>query len=85
MLHKTENKEWIILYDEVIGNNIVKKNQHYLQLHPDDVLYIADLSMIFDNVEARIAASPEVEFEIVQHQKMDGISTYAKLIKHGNN
>jgi hypothetical protein len=44
----------------------------YYTLHPDDVKQIEQDSYQFDNIEARIAAYPDVEFNI--------ISEYAKLI-----
>ena len=40
-------------------------------LHPDDVKQINRDAQVFDNIEARIAAYPDVEFEIVEQ--------YAKL------
>jgi len=67
-LHKTEDHGWIVLFDD-----------EFLQLHPDDVNDLIDLDNVFDNVEARIAASPNVEFEIVENQKMSGVVKYAKL------
>jgi hypothetical protein len=36
-----------------------------LPLHPDDVKQIEEDSKTFDNIEARIAAYPDVDFEIV--------------------
>lgn len=36
-----------------------------LPLHPDDVKQIDEWSKVFDNIEARVASSPEVEFEII--------------------
>jgi len=45
----------------------------YYLLHPDDVKQIEQDSYQFDNIEARIATYPDVEFEIV--------SGYAKLIQ----
>lgn len=35
-------------------------------LHPDSVKEIEEDSLIFDNIEARIAAYPEIEFEIIE-------------------
>ena len=64
-LHKTESG-WIVIYDEVLGKNIVKKNQNALPLHPDDVKQIVEDSKIFDNIEARIAAYPDVLFYILE-------------------
>lgn len=36
-----------------------------IPLHPDNVKQIEEDSKVFDNIEARIAAYPEVEFEII--------------------
>jgi hypothetical protein len=40
-------------------------------LHPDNVKRFEEFGQVFDNIDARIAAYPEVEFEIVEQ--------YAKL------
>ena len=53
-----------------------------VSLHYDDVDYIHELEFTFDNIEARIAANPIVEFEIVENQKMSGVSRYGKLLNH---
>lgn len=63
---------WIVIYDEILGENIVKKNQNSLPLHPKDVENFSLLSEMFDNFEARIKKHPEEEFEIVDN--------FAKLI-----
>jgi hypothetical protein len=68
-LHRAEYGEWLVQY----------QGQEF-QLHPDDVEYLLELDRVFDCLESRIAASPEVKFEIVEHQKLDGVATYAKLI-----
>jgi hypothetical protein len=58
-------------------------------LHPDDVKFLEDCNLVFDNLEARIAAYPEVEFEMVTETVMsvgnseeqdEYTHTYAKLI-----
>jgi hypothetical protein len=36
----------------------------YYPLDPDDELKIRELEQVFDNLEARVAANPEVEFEV---------------------
>lgn len=69
-LRKAEHNEWIVEHD---GQTF--------QLHPDDVEDLLDLERRFDFIEGRIAASPEVEFTIVEHQKLTGTATYAKLIQ----
>ena len=85
ILHKTE-QGWIVIYDQIFGEGIVKRNQHALPLHPDDVKQINKDAQIFDNIEARIAAYPEVEFEIVTEWENGEVGvnglTYAKLIHH---
>ena len=54
-----------------------------LPLHPDNVKEIEEDSKIFDNIEARIAAYPEVEFEIKYYwdETMEQPIDVAKLIK----
>jgi len=63
---------WMVIYDEILGENIVKKNQNSLPLHPEDVENFSLLSEMFDNFEARVNNNPEVDFEIVDN--------FAKLI-----
>ncbi len=57
-----------------------------LRLHPDDVKEMEEQDKLFDNLEARVAAYPEVEYEI--HTIATGNSEWdvldedvAKLIK----
>lgn len=71
ILKKTK-QSWIVIYDEILGKNIVKKNQNSLLLHPEDVKKFTLLSEIFDNFEARVKKDPKVDFEIVDN--------FAKLI-----
>jgi len=56
-----------------------------LPLHPDDVKQINRDAQVFDNIEARIAAYPEVEFEIVKEyidSHTNQVQAYAKLLNH---
>ena len=62
-------------------------------LHPDDVKFLEDCNLVFDNLEARININPEVEFEMVTETVMSvGNSEeqdeytirYAKLIQTKN-
>jgi hypothetical protein len=65
---------------------------HYL-LYPDDVKQIEADAKVFDNIEARIAAYPDVEFEVIDeftHPHLyenvgwgDGI-IYARLLHTGS-
>ena len=80
-IRKTE-KGWMMEYkvDEKtpIGHKSWWEN---LPLHPDDVRQINDDAKVFDNIEARITAYPDVEFDIVNmgFGPDDNILTYAKL------
>jgi hypothetical protein len=58
-------------------------------LHPDDVKQIEEDAKMFDNIEARIAAYPDVEFEMVtevvasvgnSEEQDEYTNTYARLI-----
>jgi len=78
-LYKTDNVWYVMGVEEGDWNT-------YYQLHPDDVNQIKEDSKIFDNIEARIAAYPEVEFEIKYYwdETMEGpIIEVAKLIELG--
>lgn len=68
-LYRGKNNEWLVKTEE---------QEH--QLHPDDVEYLLELDRIFDNLEARISQNSEVQFELINHNKLTGIATYAKLI-----
>lgn len=74
-LLKTEDYGWLVSYNDAEGLFQTR------QLHPDNVNEILDLEKVFDNIETRISAHPDVEFEIVEHQKMDSAAEYAKLIQ----
>lgn len=85
-LKKTE-KGWFVIYDQILGEGIVKRNQNALPLHPLDVKQIDEDSKVFDNIEARIKAYPDVEFEIETKLVFDRpsyssieVPKYAKLI-----
>jgi hypothetical protein len=51
----------------------------WIPLHPDDLTHFAEMKEKFDNFEARVLSSPEVEFEIIIHNKFTGRIIYAKL------
>jgi hypothetical protein len=71
-LHKFEGN-WIITYLEGAGITTIS-------LDPTDVEFIDRASEVFDNMEARIAVNPIIKFNIVEQQKLTGISKYGKLI-----
>lgn len=58
---------WVVIYDEILAENIVKKNQNSLPLHPEDVENFSLLSEMFDTFEARIKKDPKVDFEIIDN------------------
>ena len=71
-LHKSTTG-WIVKYQTEGPMTWYKGNPESLTfvprelpLHPDDVKQITEDSLIFDNIEARIAAYPSVDFEIVE-------------------
>jgi hypothetical protein len=77
ILTKTDNG-WQVshaTYDMILERWIAGK----LPLHPDDIKQINADAQVFDNIEARIAAYPEVEFEVVI-SALD-FEKYAKLTK----
>ena len=73
-LLKNSNDLWYVEYTTyktvgmvkgVMGSGHKIKDTQSLLLHPDDVKQIKEDSKVFDNIEARISAYPDVEFEIV--------------------
>lgn len=76
-IRKGEDNQWFVV-ESHFGPGDVFETYH--QLHPEDVNDILELSERFDNIEARILSNPEVQFEIVENQKISGIAKYAKLV-----
>lgn len=72
---------WMV--SRCVGDGVAEVWEERIPLHPDDVKQINRDAQMFDNIEARIAAYPEVEFEIVQYDGKtpisEGWSGYAKL------
>lgn len=82
---KKTDKGWVVLYTECVPKMIVTEWNKSLPLHPYDVKQIQEDSQRFDNIEARISAYPDVEFDIVEvHNKNGQVGyryvNYAKLI-----
>ena len=71
-------KGTIDLHDEW-GWGVLNEANEWLPLHPDDLTYFAEMKEKFDNFEARVLSSPEVEFETIIHPKFTGRIIYAKL------
>ena len=68
IVHRIEPKDWIVWYADSTAKNGIR----ILPLHPDDVAQINEWAKVFDNIEGRIASSPEVEFNITEckHAKL---------------
>lgn len=69
-LCRKEDNEWV-----------VRTVEGDYALHPDNVEELLQDEQRFDNLVSRVAAWPDVKFHIVHHQKLTGVSSYAKLIK----
>jgi hypothetical protein len=81
---KKIGEEWIVTYDTFQNDHSYPFPAYkIIPLHPDDIKEIEVDSKIFDNIEARIAAYPEVEFEIKYYwdETMEQPIDVAKLIK----
>jgi hypothetical protein len=61
-IHKI-NRGWVVKQLVEEGPDAKLINQY--PLHPDNIKEINEWSQMFDNIEGRIASSPEVEFEII--------------------
>ena len=72
ILHKTE-QGWIVVYDEIIGENVVKKNQNSLPLIDNGHI---DGLKLYDSNEGL-----EVEFEMVAGYDNNGPEHFPKYAK----
>jgi hypothetical protein len=64
---------WMISY--------IENGEHKgISLHHDDIEFIEETKFTFNDIEATIAANPIVEFEIVENQKLTGVSKSGKLV-----
>ena len=59
---------WIVATTDIMEGGYSCANT--FPLHPDDVDQIAKDSLIFDNIEGRIASYPDVEFELIGYAKI---------------
>ena len=81
-LHKMPERGWVVAYTQEMEDSPGVLETINFPLHSDDEYELFELEERFDNLEARIAANPIVEFEIVMAHKMSGIIRYAKLKNH---
>ena len=86
-IQKTISGEWVVrvVSEETPECDTIVEHGTQYSLHPDDVKQINRDAQVFDNIEARIAAYPEVEFEIVKEyidSHTNQVQAYAKLLNH---
>jgi hypothetical protein len=78
-LQKTD-EQWVVVYEDITRLfPFTQYGTKEILLHPDDVNEIEEDSKRFDNIEARIAADPIVEFTIVKKFMASETLYYAKL------
>ncbi len=74
-------EEWGVLWDCAIPS--YAPSRQWTPLHPDDVKQIEQDSLVFDNIDARIATYPDVEFHFYElWEQVDDeteVTKYAKL------
>jgi hypothetical protein len=84
-IHKKINGQWVVIKvneETPPCDSIVEYGIEY-PLHPDDVKQINRDGQVFDNIEARIAAYPDVEFDWCVIVQPDGKGKeYAKLVNN---
>ena len=67
---------WIVVWSHPME---YREPEHELPLHPKDIELFSQFEKIFDNFEARVLASPEVDFEISWWADGPIPKQYAKL------
>jgi hypothetical protein len=89
-LHHTDGG-WIVMFNKKIEHTMVGYHDYktttvyeQLPLHPDDVNQIDKDAQVFDNIEARISAFPDVEFDIITIGSKDDLmgKKYAKILEN---
>lgn len=94
ILYKEADKWWIKYLVENVdvsssGTPMLASFWVTITLHPDDVAEFNELELSFDSLEARVAANPDVTFEIIYELPPNGNPhepiCYAKLIKNEKN
>jgi hypothetical protein len=81
-LHKMLERGWVITCVQEMEDSPGVLETISFPLHPDDAYELFELEQRFDFLEGRIAANPNVEFEIVEEWKISGMVKYAKLKNH---
>jgi hypothetical protein len=58
------DEEWVVRYDVFQDDHSYPlPGWNFIPLHPDDIKQINADAQVFDNIEARIKAYPDVEFD----------------------
>jgi hypothetical protein len=84
-IQKTISGEWVVrvVSEETPECDTIVEHGTQYSLHPDDVKQINADAQVFDNIEARIKAYPDVEFDWCVIVQPDGKGKeYAKLLNH---
>ena len=72
-LVKEDNKWWIV-------RDLGDGECMYFKLHPSDIKQIEQDAKVFDNIEARIAANPDVDF-IIEDYWETGLEQIIKVAR----
>ena len=73
-LYKSESGDWLVSFKSNNGLGAI------LPLHPANVKQIEDDAKVFDNIEARIKAYPDVEFFPIIDANINTTTQWAQLI-----
>jgi hypothetical protein len=75
---------WVVKYEDILKlHPTTQHGMKELPLHPDDIKQIKRDVQMFDNIEARIAAYHDVEFDLCVIVQPDGKGKeYAKLLNN---
>lgn len=79
---RKSNCGWVV--DQVVMHSFRHQIERLINtypLHPYDIQKIEEQEKVFDNIEARIAAYPDVHFEIVNEFDNNGPEHYPKYAK----
>ena len=79
---RKSNCGWVV--DQVVMHSFrhqIERLINTYSLHPYDIQKIEEQEKVFDNIEARIAAYPDVHFEIVNEFDNNGPEHYPKYAK----
>ena len=79
------DEEWVVRYDVFQDDHSYPlPGWNFIPLHPDDVKQINRDAQVFDNIEARIKAYPDVEFDLCVIIGPDGKGFECAKLKQNN-